>query len=352
MSSSPIPLGRTILYLTVGLIVQTLVFGAYTVIIFLSTRMLMKRGLKTKANRNLLVITLFMYLLSGAYFVYRTMDLCSRIEFFVQNPQTLQAVSTPITHLLALFNALTYINYTLCDGVIIWRARLICSQGHRKYLYLPLFFLTLTTLAVVGLIGLRILSTVGISFRFSPAFTEAINILQVAAFITSVISNLSSTGVVGITAWFVFWPFGPVTDMVGLARQHRTAIRDGFNRTTKGDQILRILLESGVLYSLVGSFGIASLLIKLPYNTLGDLYTPVNFQMAGVYTPIVLLLVSMQKSLHETSFLGTILDDVNPTSQIHVSNENRTGPRRETIQIGTEQNNKDHGHHPSEETLV
>ncbi|KAF8210628.1 hypothetical protein K438DRAFT_2011956 [Mycena galopus ATCC 62051] len=336
MSSSPIPLERTILYLTVGLVVQTLVFGAYTVIIFLSTRMLMKRGLKTKANRNLLVITLFMYLLSGAYFVYRTMDLCSRIEFFVQNPQTLQAVSTPITHLLALFNALTYINYTLCDGVLIWRARLICSQGHRKYLYLPLFFLTLTTLAVAGLIGLRILSTVGFGFQFSPAFIEAINILQFAAFITSVISNLSSTGVVGITAW-----------------QHRTAIRDGFNRrTTKGDQILRILLESGVLYSLVGSFGLASILIKLPYNTLGDLYTPVYFQMAGAYTPIVLLLVSMQKSLHETSFLGTILDDVNPTSQIHVSNENRTGPRRETIQIGTEQNNKDHGHHPSEETLV
>ncbi|KAJ6499013.1 hypothetical protein C8R45DRAFT_100859 [Mycena sanguinolenta] len=313
MVSSTIPLGRTILYLTVSLVVQTLVFGVYTVIITLSTRMLMKRGLKIPANRILLAITIFMYLLSGAYWAFRVADLISRIQIFIENPQTLQAVSTPVTHLLTLFNALPLINYILCDGVVIWRARLLCSDDHHKHMYLPLFFLGLTTVAVAGIIGLRTASTVIRGISKKPTFVDAINVLQVSVINMSLISNLSSTGVVGITAW-----------------QHRQAIRDGFNKTSKGDQILRILLDSGVLYCLAQCFGLAATFIRLPYGTLGDLYSPVNYQIAGAYTPIVLLLVSAQKSMSEMSFLGTIVDS-DATPQIHV-NFTELGDR---IQLGT-----------------
>ncbi|KAF7376407.1 hypothetical protein MSAN_00056200 [Mycena sanguinolenta] len=340
MTSSTIPLGRTILYLTVSLVVQTLFFGVYTLIIILSTQMLMKRGLKTQANRILLAITIFMYLLSAAYWIFRVADLISRIQIFIENPQSLQEVSTPVTHLLTLFNALPLINYILCDGVVIWRARLLCAQDHRKHMYLPLFFLALTTAAVAGIIGLRISSTVIKSFSKKPPFTDAINVLQVAVLNMSLISNLSSTGVVAITAW-----------------QHRQAIRDGFNKTSKGDQILRILLDSGVLYCLAQSVGLAANFIRLPYGTLGDLYSPVNYQIAGAYTPIVLLLVSTQKSLSETSFLGTIcIPDSDP---IHVD---FTEPR-DRIQFGTKpgdpeagfqdsRNDKDHRYRVSDATPV
>jgi hypothetical protein len=65
------------------------------------------------------------------------------------------------------------------------------------------------------------------------------------------------------------------------------------------------------------------MLIRLPHGTLGDIYTPINTQIAvclpfafssagqgltseqGVYAPVVLLLVQNQ-TLHETDFLGTI----------------------------------------------
>ncbi|KAJ7268693.1 hypothetical protein B0H12DRAFT_62277 [Mycena haematopus] len=217
MASSPIPLGRTILYLTVSLVVQTLFFGAYTVIIILSTRMLMRRGLKTLANKTLLAITNFMYLLSATY----------------SNPQTLQTVSNPVTHLLNLFNALALLNYILCDGIIIWRARLICAPGH-QFCRLP----------------------ESASRRAHLSLTQ----LMLSSFLWSACPY----GVVGITAW-----------------QHRQAIRDGFNKTSKGDQILRILLDSGVLYCIAEFFGLATVFIRLPYNMLGDLYTPVNFQIAG-----------------------------------------------------------------------
>jgi len=42
-------------------------------------------------------------------------------------------------------------------------------------------------------------------------------------------------------------------------------------------------------------------LIRLPYGTLGDLYTPLNVQIAGAYPTIVLLLVSSQRSLTDAT---------------------------------------------------
>ncbi|KAJ7837726.1 hypothetical protein B0H13DRAFT_2105244 [Mycena leptocephala] len=283
--SPPTPVGRNILYVVLGLVAQTLFFGQ-------------KRGLKTTAHMILLVITLFMYLLSATYWAYRIADVISRIT-----------PSSPVTRLLTLFNALTLLNYILCDGVVIWRARLICSPDHRKYLYFPLFCLGITAVAVCDLI-------------------KVVDILQISALSLSLISNLSSTGVVGIAAW-----------------RHREAVR-----------ILRILLESGVLYCISGLLGLACSLIR-------DLYTPVNVQIAGMYTPVVLLLVSMQRSLSETSFLGTFPDH---TCQASPTVSRR--PMGESMQFGTRaaelmdaeidrgfaeiENTKGHRHHVSDATLV
>ncbi|KAJ6500181.1 hypothetical protein C8R47DRAFT_971244 [Mycena vitilis] len=352
MASSINPVAQSLLYLVVGLVAQTLFFGVYTVIIFLSSRMLMRRGLKNRANRVLFIITLFMYLLSAAYWAYRLADLMSRMLFHFENPLD-GKVSTPITTLLGFFNALTLINYVLCDGVVIWRARLICTPDHRKYLYLPLFFLGLTSVAVAGIIGLRITALYKTGFAKTAFSTMAINSLQVSAICMSIISNLSSTGVVGITAWFVSLFRG--TQISDCFRRHREAIRV-FRNTTKGAQILRILLESGVLYCIL--VGLVSTLIRLPYNTLGDIYTPVNIQIAGAYAPIVLLLVRTQKSLSETSFLATIPVDLDSPEVNHIAS-NRTISVSESMvvlsrtpELVDKEYEKGHRFHPSNDTLV
>jgi hypothetical protein len=49
-----------------------------------------------------------------------------------------------------------------------------------------------------------------------------------------------------------------------LLRQHREAIRNGFNKTTKGNRILSILLESGLLYCIAE----ASTALQAFYETL------------------------------------------------------------------------------------
>ncbi|KAJ7141503.1 hypothetical protein C8R44DRAFT_247973 [Mycena epipterygia] len=253
--------------------------------------MLIRRGLKSQVNKALLIITLSMYILSAAYWAYCFVEVVIRIQINSQN-----ATSTPITKWLLLFNALILVNYVLSDGVVIWRAGLICSPDHRKYLHFPLFCLIITSISVIGTIGLRIVSVTGLAFSHSSSFRTTINTLQMSNVSLSFISNLSATVVVGVTAW-----------------RHRQTIRAGFDKTTKGNQILCLLLESGILYCVSGLIVLVAPLIRLRYSmTLGDIYTPVNTQIAGAYTPIVLLLVSMQRSLSEPSFLGTIPDSCGP----------------------------------------
>ncbi|KAJ7629892.1 hypothetical protein B0H17DRAFT_543024 [Mycena rosella] len=301
----------------------TFFFGAYTVIIFLSTRMLIRRGLKARVHWILLVITLFMYLLSTAYWTYRFADVINRIQIYIESPQNPPS-SSSVTKWLPLFNALVLVNYVLSDGVVLWRARLISSPDHHKVMYLPLFFMVLASLSSAGVIGLRIASVSSFAIGESPAFIKTLNTLQVAGLGLSFISNVCATGVVGATAWV-----------------HRRTIRAGSYKTTQGNRILGLLLESGVLYCVFGLLGVVSILIRLPYNTLGDLVGPINVQVAGAYTPIVLLLVSMQRSLSDTSLLGTIPDAAISTPfQYSVSNPASVRPAF-SVQLATRDENTD-----------
>lgn len=49
-----------------------------------------------------------------------------------------------------------------------------------------------------------------------------------------------------------------------------------------------------------------STVIRLPIGTLGDLYTPVNAQLAGIYPIVVLLLVNQDRSLDKTIFVNSV----------------------------------------------
>jgi len=238
----------------------------------------------------LLIITLFMFMLAAAYWAYCFADIIGRVQILIQDPENYQA-SSPVTRWLALFNAVVLVNYLLNDGIVVWRARLICSPDHRKYLYFPILVIVFAFVAVTALIGLRIAAAARFTLAQSTLFLNVINTLQMLMWAMSLISNISATGIVGITAW-----------------RHRQTIRGAFHKPTQGNQILLFLLESGVLYCISGAFLIVSSLIRVPYSTLGDYWNPLNIQLAGAYTPIVLLLVSTQKSLSEPSFLGTIPD--------------------------------------------
>ena len=79
--------------------------------------------------------------------------------------------------------------------------------------------------------------------------------------------------------------------------------------------MVAVNLDISLLYIQVTV--LVATVIRLPEGTLGDLYTPVNVQIAGIYPSIVLLLVNHERSLDRTIFINSVA-------------VNATGPDRST----------------------
>uniref|UniRef100_A0A0W0FXP5 Uncharacterized protein n=1 Tax=Moniliophthora roreri TaxID=221103 RepID=A0A0W0FXP5_MONRR len=189
-----------------------------------------------------------------------------------------------------VLGAFALINYILTDGVVLWRAWVLCNMESKWLLFVPLFFLVCCSL--IATIAIRITLEV-IPVAESSTYqklTRAIDICQIANLVFSLIINFSTTLIIAMKAWrFRRW----------IAQDLR-AIRN--KKRTGGERVLILLIESGLFYCISGATVLVSSLIRLPFGTLGDIYTPVNIQVAGIYPIVVLLLVSQGKSLDRTVF--------------------------------------------------
>ncbi|KAJ7761086.1 hypothetical protein B0H16DRAFT_1415171 [Mycena metata] len=287
--------GTGVMYFVFRLVAQTAFFGMYTILVFFATRSLLERKLTTRVNKVMFGIITFMYLLSAAYWAYSVADGVDRSRSFInlaKNPAMIQPDHTVVTQWSPLFNALMLLNYVLSDGIVVWRAWIICRRNHRKYLWTTVVFLVLTALTVFLIILFRVIGMIQspiVSIPTGSPLAKGINVLQVTALGTSLLSNLTATGAVGATAW-------------GHWRTMSTTFSPGKSSSLRTSRILVLVVESGVLYCLSAILVLLSSLIRLPQGTLGDLYTPVNVQIAGAYPTIVLLLVSMKRSLSESFF--------------------------------------------------
>ncbi|KAJ7693351.1 hypothetical protein B0H17DRAFT_1059849 [Mycena rosella] len=275
--------------------------GMYTVLIFLSTRMFLKRGLKARTNQVILGITTFMYLLSAAFYAYSVADVVDRMQIDIYSPCNPHSVDFTFPHDAVtkwsdVFNAVVLINYVLSDSVVVWRAWVIC-RDRRKYLWITIGFLVLTAASVVCTIVFRIVALIESPLEKlakGSSLNEGIDILQLSNLVWSLLSNLSATAAVGVCAW-----------------HHRQLIREAFKDTksTKADKILILIAESGVVYCVATITTIISGSIRLPEGTVGDLYMPLSIQISGAYPLVVLLLANAQQSLSESTFFdafGTI----------------------------------------------
>jgi hypothetical protein len=198
------------------------------------------------------------------------------------------------TSYVTVVAAFSLVNYFLTDGVVVWRAWVLCSDQSSKALRVPIVFLCCLALTVTTTIVIRLIlaSPAGNDVKLNAILTRAIDASQVANLIISLLTNVSATSIVSFKAW-----------------KYRQAIKVDLKTvqgTPKGSKVLVLLVESGVLYVFSGITVLIATVIRLPHGTAGDIYTPVNFQIAGIYPIVVLLLVNQQSSMNKTAFASTI----------------------------------------------
>ncbi|KAI9433162.1 hypothetical protein H4582DRAFT_1989289 [Lactarius indigo] len=179
--------------------------------------------------------------------------------------------------------------------------------------------LVLTMLGVVATIGIRIFINIDPVNR-EGRLADTIDVFQEITFISSLLTNILGTGIISLKAWrYRRWI---VTDLQRVV-----------NKRTKGERVLALLVESGVLYVFSGALLVASSLIHLPGSNfvLGSFFLQAAVHLAGMYPVIVVILVSREASMDKTLFNSTlpvVITDLHQASSQFRANQTADHPTK------------------------
>ncbi|KAI3620015.1 hypothetical protein WG66_009052 [Moniliophthora roreri] len=257
-----------------------------------------KKGIKTMYRKLLFIAILFMFNVSTVYWILKIIDLLSIIRGL--DGMSSSGGKDYNASAERVLGAFALINYILTDGVVLWRAWVLCNMESKWLLFVPLFFLVCCSL--IATIAIRITLEV-IPVAESSTYqklTRAIDICQIANLVFSLIINFSTTLIIAMKAWYINIA-GDSSFIIAESTSQAVPTVDctGPSGHPKQKADWR---RAGLFYCISGATVLVSSLIRLPFGTLGDIYTPVNIQVAGIYPIVVLLLVSQGKSLDRTVF--------------------------------------------------
>ncbi|KAH8980065.1 hypothetical protein EDB92DRAFT_1805959 [Lactarius akahatsu] len=294
--------GITLLYRSFNLMIQSLLYGEFRILIsflYSSSYVLTAQGSMHHFSqfRLLFGVIVFMFSLSTAYLAVSIADLITIIKTWYLAVDLSDSAGTrsPMETLLVLFNAFAPINYSLTDGVVVWRAWIICRDESKKLLRVPIVMLVLTMLGVLATIGIRIFISIDPVNRDKGRLADTIDVFQEITLISSLITNVLGTGIISLKAWrYRRWIVADLQRVV--------------NKRTKAERVMGLLVESGILYVFSGVMLVASSLIRLPgsHFILGSLYSQAAVHLAGMYPVIVVILVNREATMDKTLFNSTL----------------------------------------------
>ncbi|KAJ8095742.1 hypothetical protein PM082_022849 [Marasmius tenuissimus] len=300
-------IAQSILFHTISSICQTFFFGIYASLTIYSTYYMLTTGFKNGVRKTLFTMSMIMFFVSSIFWVTEAINLIRLISVNLVGHKPPPPLPDWVTHASLISSAFVLINYALTDAVVLWRAWVLCRTELGRVLYIPLFFLCCTSISIVTTIVIRITiqaiphPDATMSDPRIKSLTRAIDICQVGNLVFSSLVNTSATSLVAVKAWrFRRWI---KFDLDALG-----------SRRTRGERIMATLVESGLLYCLSGITVLITTVIRLPVGTVGNIYTPINTQIAGMYPIVVLLLVSHGKTLENTVFPRNTSNN-NPASE-------------------------------------
>ncbi|TFY65778.1 hypothetical protein EVG20_g5308 [Dentipellis fragilis] len=268
---------------------ETLLFGMYSVLFFVSSYILLFKRSYSKMNIIMLTAIVVMYSASATHWVI-SMDILL---------SSLRDNSTPS---LVLMNqsewlAIAYlpsINYFLSDIIVVWRAWLICERNTRLFI-LPL----LCSAGVIVLIVVSVaFETNSARASFANSFLISMDTL-IASFGLTILSNLWVTSLTAWKAWH---------------GKYRRFIRSQFIEgtvRTNSEKVLALLVESGALYLCIW---VAYLTVFLTDTKSSAIFDGAIIQLVGIYPTIIIVLVCFSMTETDASRNSNKLSTINFTA--------------------------------------
>ncbi|THH16854.1 hypothetical protein EW146_g3859 [Bondarzewia mesenterica] len=237
-------------------LVVTLLYGFFCILICYSSYLLLQKGLKSRANLILFIVTLIMFASSTCYWGVNLANTIKQIQdVLILNPDhTLESkfsTANDFTNLMYVESQISStIIYLLGDAIIIWRAWVLYPNNKKP---------------VIATVGLLICAT-------------------------KLMANIMAVSLIGYKAW-----------------KYRQEIKNNLDnhKKTQIEKILALLVESGILYCFIW---IVNIIMDFNASNDVDVLFGVCVQIAGIYPTIIVVLVSHQNTVWEMSGIPITAD--------------------------------------------
>ncbi|KAK1218285.1 hypothetical protein PQX77_019034 [Marasmius sp. AFHP31] len=175
------------------------------------------------------------------------------------------------------------------DLIVFWRVWVLCT-GQRRLVVLPFAFLLATAACSLGILGCFAQND------WPIVDPPACGSLILSAYSLSAATNISGTIVIGLKVWYYRKNVGAY---LGKHKRGRT------------EKILTLLLESGVVYSLLWIVQIIMVRTRPPATfsaeVVRQIFRVTIVQLVGIYPTLLVVLVYLQRSLWDASGHSTFV---------------------------------------------
>jgi len=298
-------------------ICQTSLYGIYLCLVPIAIHAMVTNGFQSRARKWLFAITTSMFALTTMYwivcvvFTFLEVDLWNTIVTACYGSDNalsciahkVQASHIPIGTWLAMFSDILFVNYIIADGVLVWRAWVLCSDQSRIVLMIPVVMLGINTIIYLMTVAARTIQLILISkledrdLHILSITTNIINITHPAHLTLSMLVNIFATFIITLKAW----------------KYRKLLVESGIGIRTprQAFRILAILVESGMIYILIGVMSVVTMFVSMRFRIgeITGISALLGIQLAGIYPIVVILLVEKNRSLDSTYIsFGTIID--------------------------------------------
>ncbi|KAJ6555298.1 hypothetical protein B0H10DRAFT_1220361 [Mycena sp. CBHHK59/15] len=273
------------------ILVETVLYAIFTVLITTSSYILTTRGLRSRPSKMMLAITLVMYGLSTWDWAIDIHLLRDDLKVFLPadliQPPPDHARRLKVNAALHISQAITNnISTMLSDMVVCWRVYVVYGRNKRVLcMAVALLFALFCGILLCNLtqIGLAFPSVVPLHL-LSPGEL----VIDIVTLILSALVNIWATSMIAYQAW-------------RCRREIRHYLKDTTNRTF-AESMLVLFAESGTVYTILWILKNIIILPVIEDTAYTDYASVVMYQMTGMYPTLIIILVALKKSHLENQF--------------------------------------------------
>ncbi|KAL0567983.1 hypothetical protein V5O48_014011 [Marasmius crinis-equi] len=301
--------GKSTMLSVSSLVIEALFYGPYVLLFCASVLILCRKEGNKRARVVLLIATTIMFLMSSfQMWLDVVVALTSIKNVFVDDVGVLFAEKqAAFGKKFKLVGSVEEV-IALGDALVFWRVWALCA-GDRKLILAPLLFLIGTTACAFGFLGCFAQN------NWPLVNPPTCNALIISEYSLSMATNLSGTIAIGYKVWFYRKNIGSYLSKCG--------------QQARAEKILILLLESGVIYSIIWVSlehlssdinldltiwkMVQLVIVRMPLaptfagKVVQQGIKAAAVQLVGIYPTLLIVLIYFQRSMWDSSGNSTIV---------------------------------------------